>query len=166
MSTASELLKAARRTTRMSQRALAVRAGTSQSVVQRIEAGQVQPSLETLARLLRAAGHELRVEAVPTAGEDPGGLRRLLRERRDDIVAVAERHGARNVRVFGSVARGDHKATSDIDLLVDFDHGRSVFDLLRIEHELTDLLGAPVQVVSSGGLRDRDQHVRQEAVPL
>ncbi|MGH3922225.1 MAG: nucleotidyltransferase family protein [Pseudonocardiaceae bacterium] len=64
------------------------------------------------------------------------------------------------------MARGDHKAASDVDLLIDFDRSRSVFDLLRVEHELTGLLGVPVQVVSSGGLRDRDQHVRQEARPL
>jgi hypothetical protein len=48
--------------------------------------------------------------------------------------------------VFGSVARGDHREDSDVDLLVDFDDGRSIFDLIRTEHELAEVLGAPVHV--------------------
>jgi predicted nucleotidyltransferase len=68
--------------------------------------------------------------------------------------------------VFGSVARGDETAASDIDFLVDFDPGSSLFDLLHISEELEQLLGLPMDVVSEGGLKDRDEHIRREAVPL
>ena len=68
--------------------------------------------------------------------------------------------------MFGSVARGDETAASDIDFLVDFEPGSSLFDLLHISEELEQLLGVPVDVVSAGGLKDRDEHIRREAVPL
>ena len=68
--------------------------------------------------------------------------------------------------VFGSVARGDDHPGSDIDFLVDFQPGSSLFDLIHITDELTELLGRPVDVVSRDGLKDRDDHIRREAVPL
>jgi len=68
--------------------------------------------------------------------------------------------------VFGSVARGDETPTSDIDFLVEFEPGSSLFDLLHISEELEALLGMPVDVVSAGGLKGRDAHIRQEATPL
>ena len=68
--------------------------------------------------------------------------------------------------VFGSVARGEETPTSDIDFLVEFEPGSSLFDLLHIKEELETLLGVPVDVVSVGGLKDRDDHIRREAVDL
>ena len=68
--------------------------------------------------------------------------------------------------VFGSVARGDESADSDVDFLVEFEPGSSLFDLLHISEELEVLLGTPVDVVSAGGLKERDHHIRAEAVPL
>lgn len=68
--------------------------------------------------------------------------------------------------VFGSVARGEETESSDIDFLVEFEPGSSLFDLLHISEELEALLGVPVDVVSAGGLKDRDEHIRREAVPL
>ena len=68
--------------------------------------------------------------------------------------------------MFGSVARDEETATSDIDFLVDFEPGSSLFDLLHISQELEELLGVPVDVVSVGGLKERDDHIRREAVPL
>lgn len=68
--------------------------------------------------------------------------------------------------VFGSVARGEETPTSDIDFLVEFEPGSSLFDLLHISEELEALLGVPVDVVSAGGLKDRDDHIRREAVLL
>jgi uncharacterized protein len=79
----------------------------------------------------------------------------LLREKRADIQLVAARHGAGNVRVFGSVARGESDAGSDIDLLVDFEPGRSLFDQAALWDELGRLLGREVDVVSSRGLKPR-----------
>lgn len=86
---------------------------------------------------------------------------------RDQIIGVAARHKARNVRVFGSVARGDAGEQSDVDLLVDFEAGSSLFDLLHLTEELERLLGRHVDVVSTGGLKDRDRtSILAEALDL
>jgi predicted nucleotidyltransferase len=68
--------------------------------------------------------------------------------------------------VFGSVARGEDTETSDIDFLVEFEPDSSLFDVLHLQEALQDLLGRPVDVVSAGGLTDRDDHIRREAIPL
>jgi predicted nucleotidyltransferase len=86
---------------------------------------------------------------------------------REHILAVAARHGAGNVRVFGSVARGEADAASDIDFLVDFEPGRSLLDLAALLVDLEDLLGHPVDVVTEPGLKARiRQRVLAEAVPV
>jgi hypothetical protein len=78
-----------------------------------------------------------------------------LRARRADILAVATRRGARNVRVFGSVARGQERPDSDVDLLVDLEPGRSLFDLGGLLADLEELLERRVDVVTTAGLRPR-----------
>jgi uncharacterized protein len=92
---------------------------------------------------------------------------RGLRARRQEILRSASRHGARNVRVFGSTARCTSEADSDLDLLVEMEPGRSLLDLVALWQELEDLLGIPVDVLSEGGvsphLRER---IHAEAVPL
>jgi hypothetical protein len=86
---------------------------------------------------------------------------------REQIRALAQRHGACNVRVFGSVARGDADAGSDLDLLVDLEPGRSLLDLGGLQVELQELLQREVDVVTEKGLRDRIRdRVLAEAVPL
>jgi predicted nucleotidyltransferase len=90
-----------------------------------------------------------------------------LKARRVEILGAAARHGARNVRIFGSVARGEERPDSDIDLLVDFDPGRSVFDHAGLWLELQALLGRKVDIVTLGGLRERTRaSILAEAVPL
>ena len=76
----------------------------------------------------------------------------LLDEKRDEILRLAALHGAANVRVFGSVARGDDSDDSDIDLLVHMEDGRSLFDLVRFWTGVSTLLGRKVDVVSDGGI--------------
>lgn len=95
-----------------------------------------------------------------------GERRDLVKAKRDEICAIVRRHRGRSVAVFGSVARDEESATSDIDFLVEFEPGSSLFDLLHLSEELEALLGVPVDVVSAGGLKDRDHHIRREAVPL
>lgn len=95
-----------------------------------------------------------------------GTLRALVEAKRDDIHAIVLRHRGRSVAVFGSVARGDESSTSDIDFLVEFEPGSSLFDLLHMSDELEALLGVDVDVVSVGGLKNRDDHIRREAVQL
>ena len=90
-----------------------------------------------------------------------------LRIRREEILRYAASHGARNVRVFGSAARGDADTTSDVDLLVEMEPGRSLLDLVGLWQDLEDLLGTHVDVLSDGGV---SPHLREriyaEAVPL
>lgn len=92
---------------------------------------------------------------------------RLLEPHRSEIVRLASRYGAYNVRVFGSVARGDDDARSDIDFLVDMEPGRTLFDLGGLLMDLQDLIGRRVDVVTERGLRARiREKVIREAIPL
>jgi len=94
-------------------------------------------------------------------------LNNLLKSRREEIISIAAKHGARNVRVFGSVARGEDDDKSDIDLLVEFESGRSLLDHAGLWLELQDLLGCKVDVVSERGIKPRiRERVLREAVPL
>ncbi|HEY5878348.1 MAG TPA: nucleotidyltransferase family protein [Nakamurella sp.] len=90
----------------------------------------------------------------------------ILRAHREEIRRIARRHRARSVSVFGSAARGDDHERSDIDLLVEFEQGSSLFDLMHLQDDLEVLLGLPVDVVSVGALTARDDHIRAEAIPL
>jgi predicted nucleotidyltransferase len=90
----------------------------------------------------------------------------LLHSRRGEILRVAAAHGASNVRVFGSIARGTARSGSDVDLLVDFEPGRTLVDHVGLWRDLESLLGRSVDVVSAGGLTDRDDDIRAEAVAL
>ena len=83
---------------------------------------------------------------------DTHDARELLTRRRDDILRIAARHGARNVRVFGSVARGDAGTESDIDFLVDMDPSRSLVDRGLLLMDLQELLGRKVDVVTPDSL--------------
>ena len=95
-----------------------------------------------------------------------GTRRSLVDEHRAEITELARRHRGRSIAVFGSVARSEDDASSDIDFLVDFESGSSLFDLLHLQDELSELLGVAVDVVSVGGLKPRDDHIRLEAIPL
>jgi uncharacterized protein len=75
-----------------------------------------------------------------------------LQAHRQTILELATRHGARHVRVFGSIARGDARPNSDIDLLVEMEPGRTLLDLIALEQHLEELLGRPVEVLTDGGL--------------
>lgn len=90
----------------------------------------------------------------------------VVEQHKAAIANVAGRHKARSIAVFGSVARGDDTDTSDIDFLVDFEPGSSLFDLMHLQESLAELLGCDVDVVSTGALTDRDDHIRTEAIPL
>ncbi len=91
-----------------------------------------------------------------------------LRARRPEINEICVRNGASNVRVFGSVARGKQDEESDVDLLVDMDEGRSLYDLVGLVLDLEDVLGCPVNVVEETTLTDDrfSQRVRKDAVAL
>ena len=90
----------------------------------------------------------------------------LVRSRRADIIALASRRGAKNVRVFGSVARDEADVSSDLDLLVDFEPDRSLVDLSGLLLDLEELLGVSVDVIETGALRPQDAHILADAIAL
>ncbi len=91
----------------------------------------------------------------------------LLQSKRLEILQIAARHGATNVRVFGSVARGEARPDSDVDFLVTLEANRSLLDLARLYRELQTLLNCPVDVVTEAGLRPRLRpQVLKEARPI
>lgn len=91
----------------------------------------------------------------------------LIAEKRPEILRLARLYGAKNVRVFGSVARGEDDADSDIDFLVEMEPGRSLLDLGGFLMSLQELLERPVDVVTEDGLKSRiRQRVLEEAVAV
>ncbi len=94
-------------------------------------------------------------------------IERRLHEKRTEILQIAASHGATNVRVFGSVARGEAGPESDVDFLVTREPGRSLFDLGGLLMDLRDLLDCEVDVVTEAGVRTRiRRRVFEEAKPL
>jgi uncharacterized protein len=93
-------------------------------------------------------------------------LNTLRQEKRSEILRLAETHGARNVRVFGSVVRGDNREDSDLDLLVEFDPGRTLFDLIALKLDLESLLGVRVDIETPNSLRYIRDRVLAEALRL
>jgi hypothetical protein len=79
----------------------------------------------------------------------------LLASKKDEILRIAAKHGARNVRVFGSVARGEARPDSDVDFLVDMEPGRTLLDQGGLLMDLRDLLDVQVDVVTEDGLKSR-----------
>jgi predicted nucleotidyltransferase len=94
-------------------------------------------------------------------------VKEILQEKRQEILEIAARHGAYNIRIFGSVARGEADAQSDVDILVELEEGRSLFDLGGLSMDLENLLECKVDVVTARGLRKRiSGRVLRETVPL
>jgi predicted nucleotidyltransferase len=95
------------------------------------------------------------------------GIKELLKEKRQEILAIAARHGAYNVRIFGSVARGEADEASDVDILVDAGPETSSWFPAGLIIDLEELLGCEVDVVTEAGLRPRiKDRVLKEAMPL
>lgn len=94
-------------------------------------------------------------------------INEILQHQREQVIRIAASHGGQNVRVFGSVARGQFGPDSDVDLLVKLDTGRSLLDLIAIKQDLEDLLGCAVDVVTEAALSPyiREQ-VLKETVSL
>jgi uncharacterized protein len=93
--------------------------------------------------------------------------RESLRQNREAILEIARRHGAEDVRIFGSIARGDAKGGSDVDILVRFAAGRTLLDHAALIADLQDLLGIRVDVIDADGMRPRFRAVvEKDALPL
>jgi predicted nucleotidyltransferase/DNA-binding XRE family transcriptional regulator len=168
---AGEVLREARTRARLSQTDVARRSGIAQPVISAYESGHREPGVHTLARLIEATGHQLELAAVPLTearlGLPDTPLGRRLRRRRRAIIDIAARRGAHNVRVFGSVARGEDNVNSDVDLLVDPDENVGVIALAGLSRELAEVLGVSVDVVPAETLKARIRtEVLAEAIPL
>ncbi len=91
----------------------------------------------------------------------------LLNDKREEIMHLAVKYGARNIRIFGSAARGEASPESDIDFLVTIEKGRSLLDVIGLSQDLEELMGRKVDVITDGGispyLRDK---IYSEAIPL
>lgn len=135
----------------LSQRQLALRSGVPQPNIAAYERGRRTPAVETLARLDGALN-------APTFER--------LRAARETIIRVAESRRLSDVRVFGSVARGEAGAGSDVDLLVHPGVDASVFDLAGFMAEIEELLGVSIDVVSDRGRGSVMERIRAEAVAL
>ena len=136
----------------LTQRDVAMRAGTSQPAVAAYEADRQTPTLGTLERLLAACGHELVVETRPASSPPTAEL--LSRNRRR-ILRLARACGITNVRVFGSVARGDAGSESDVDLLVDLEPERTLLDVVAFSENLAGMLGVKVDAATPDMLKSR-----------
>lgn len=90
-------------------------------------------------------------------------LNTVLKDKREEILRIAQSHGAHNVRVFGSLVRGEAGPGSDLDILVKLDPGRSLLDIVAIKQDLEDLLGCAVDVVTEAAVSPyiRDQVLRE-----
>jgi hypothetical protein len=168
---AAIVLRDARLRARLSQTELARRAGVAQSVISAYEAGRREPSLATLTRMVNATGHSIKLDLeeneVAIRGIPDTPIGRRLRRNRSALLAVAARHGAKNLRVFGSVARGEDTSESDVDIVADFPSGIGLFELGAFESELSDVLKANVDLAPLDGLRPSVRvEVDAEAIPL
>ena len=94
-------------------------------------------------------------------------LAEIVKEKREEILKVAARRGATNVRLFGSLIHGEEKEGSDVDLLVEMEEGRSLLDLSHLLQDMEELLGCPVHVVEPEALHwSIRESILAEAVPL
>lgn len=170
-----QALRRARLDANLSQVDLAARAGTSQSALARYETGAALPTLPTLERLLAACGRRLEIQMPPAQGPGPASSVRSqlgpqadkLRRQRRRLRDAADRHGVVHLRAFGSLARGEARADSDVDLLVDLKPGRTLLDLAAFRREAAEILDLPVDVATPDMLKGRIRdEVLSEALPL
>lgn len=165
------MIREARSRARLSQTDLARRAGVAQSVISAYEADRREPGLRTFVKLIEATGHRLAFNLIAAPRNQLGlpdtPLGRRLRRHRRAVIQTAARRGAHNVRVFGSIARGNETDTSDIDLLVDLDDGVGLVSLAGLTRELSELLGVDVDVVPAATLKPAIRDVvMDEAITL
>lgn len=159
MESSAALLREARERSGLSQSELARRSGVAQSVVSAYEAGKRQPALPTLWKLIAATGHSL---AITLERSDPSvrglpdtPLGRRLRQHRQALLDAVAEAGGTNLRVFGSVARGEDGPDSDIDLLVELPDGTGLFALQALEGRLRRILKVDVDLAPASSLKPR-----------
>lgn len=168
--TSGHLLRQARQQAGLTQAQFASRAGTTQSVISAYESSSRQPSLVTLTDLVAATGYELDVRALdPRRRLDrlTGPVGRRVRRHRSQLVATAAAHGLTRLCVFGSVARGEDRADSDLDLLAAFPPGHGADRTGTSPRGAGVGAGVVCRLVPTDGRKpDVAGRVAAEAVPL
>ena len=157
----AQVLRDARQLGGLTQSQLSTRSGITQSVISAYERGRREPGAETFLMLIEAAGLDFIIR-VPTNTyrhptlPDSAQTSALVKHRQRILDLVAEHH-ASNVRIFGSVARGEARPDSDIDILVDFEKGASLFDLSGLTERLRGLLHFPIDLGDPKSLKPHVQ---------
>jgi len=164
------LLRDARHRAGLTQNELAERAGTTQSVISAYESDRRQPALTTLESLVEATGLELVVRVRtrrPEIDRLTGPLGRRVRRQRRKLIEAAAVYGITGLRVFGSVARGEDRPDSDVDILVDVAANVGLLALGHATQELETILNARVDLVPAAGLKaDVARRIEKDLVPL
>ena len=141
-------MRAARKSRGWSTRAAAARLGLSVRFLTELERGKTTARLDKVMRALKGLGLEIAI--VPRRA---AGLREQVVERKQLLRAVAARHGVRALWLFGSAARSEAKADSDLDFLAELAEGRSLVDLIGVKQDLEALFGRRVDVFTRGSLK-------------
>lgn len=164
---AAKIIAQARDQAGLTQSQLAQAAGTSQSAIAAYESGAKSPSVRTLNKIVRACGLGIFVELVP-ASTAQGTLLSEVRSHQEELRQAAISRRIRNLRLFGSTARGDSRADSDVDFLVDFDSSKEgLLPLIAFQREAESILGKSVDVSTPEILDDKvRKQALMEAVPL
>lgn len=147
----------------MSARELAAASGVSPSTVTRIERGEVNPTVAMLEKLLATSGNRLTIFATPRPDRP---TLEALRKHREEIEEIVSSFGANNVRVFGSIVRGEATEHSDIDLLIDVPPGTGLVAVEQMTEALESVILWPVDIVTGGAARGRMAHILDEAIAL
>jgi uncharacterized protein len=170
LGTGAVILRRARRNAGLTQVELAARARTTQSVISAYESGRRQPTIPTLESLVEAAGFDLTIGLRQLTNQRRrlnGPLGRRLQRHSAALVAAAHSHGASNLRVFGSVARGEEGPDSDVDLLADLPPGMGLFGLGQLRADLETIIDAPVDLIPASDLKpDVRLRVAEELIAL
>ncbi len=160
-----EVVKNARNDTGLSVRKFAEKAGVSPSTLSRIENRKLEPTMPMLEKLLEVASqHIVLADSDPSAGTTP--TMDLIRDYRQPMLDLAAKYGVTDLRVFGSVGRGDATSDSDVDLLVRALPGVGLFSVEEFRFQVEALLGHPVDVVTDGAIADELVHISQDAVAI
>lgn len=170
MNHAATIIRQARRLGGVSQAELSRKTGIAQPTISAYERGVHEPSFNAVRVLVEGAGLELDLRLLPrdrSRGLPDTLVGRLLRDKRSELIETAKCHGAGNLRVFGSVARGEDGPKSDVDLLIDLAPGTGLVGLGVIEEELEAVLGRKIDLVPASSLRaDLRDSVDSEAIPI
>ena len=162
------ILLNARKASKLTQIEVAQRAGTTQSAIARYEKGTLTPSVDTLQRLLKANGFDLVLDVKKsTRILRRSDLYKKVQSHRGEIRNILHKVGAQNIRIFGSVARGDDDTTSDVDILVAKPDKQGVLEIYKQHKKISRLLGVRVDIaVEHLLISEVRKSALRDAIPL